>query len=699
MALGDRIDDAETAINTEKTEREAADVALGGRIDDAETAINTEKTEREAADALLSGRIDDAEAAINTEKTEREAADVALGNRIDDAETAINTEKTEREAADVALGNRIDDAETAINTEKTEREAADVVLGGRIDDAETAINTEKTEREAADVALGGRIDDAETAINTEKTEREAADVALGGRIDDAETAINTEKTEREAADVALGGRIDDAETAINTEKTEREAADVALGNRIDDAETAINTEKTEREAADVALGGRIDDAETAINTEKTEREAADNTEKTAREAADVVLGGRIDTEISDRQAADNAEKTAREAADVVLGSRIDTEANTREAADNALDVRVTDLENASGGQTQDITALKNALGGQFDAQTDEWSADLEIATGEGAVNYGNYTVKKVEVALEKIMSNVGSAADLGDEFNDVSATNTVNKNIAAINSKLGDFESLDDSTNFTNGRTTDEGYNVPENVVGVLNNIDKTLGTVHGLTDKLRAVNKYNGNLSDQGTVETHLVAVDTAIGDRSQMNNTTFNGYGNIANKSAAEAITSVASSIGTTADLGDAFNGVSASNTVNKNISSLNSAIGDISTLRQTIYTSDAENITDAIVALDSNMYRLDSEINNLNYRYNKLHREFRTGMASLAAMSAMAPNARAKGDTQLTLGTGAYAGNTAAAIGMYHWINNNLMVNMGVAWGNSSDAVYRMGLTFAW
>ncbi len=351
-----------------------------------------------------------------------------------------------------------------------------------------------------------------------------------------------------------------------------------------------------------------------------------------------------------------------------------------------------------GGQAEDIAALKRALGGSFNDQTGEWTANLEISTGDA--NYGNYTVHKVEVALEKIMSNIGSADDLGESQNGVTVTNTVNKNITALNSTIGSFADLNpNSTNFTNGRPTDEGYNVPENVVGVLNNIDSTLGTVHGLSDKLRAANKYNGNLSDKGTVEEHLTAVDASIGDRSKMNNTTFSGYNNIADMDVAEALTSVASSVGTSADLGSEYNGVSATNTVNKNISSLNSAIGDISSLRQTVYASDAENLTDAISALDSNIYRLDNQVYSLDYRYRKLNKEFRTGMASMAAMTALAPNARAKGDTQLTIGTGSYSGNTAAAIGLYHWISNNIMVNMGVAWGSSTDAVYRMGVTLAW
>jgi long-subunit fatty acid transport protein len=86
-------------------------------------------------------------------------------------------------------------------------------------------------------------------------------------------------------------------------------------------------------------------------------------------------------------------------------------------------------------------------------------------------------------------------------------------------------------------------------------------------------------------------------------------------------------------------------------------------------------------------------------LNYKYKKLRHEFKAGMASMAAMSALAPNARARGNTQLSIGTSAYSNHSAIAVGGFHWVNDNLMFNAGVAWGNSSVAVYRMGMTYAW
>jgi hypothetical protein len=382
--------------------------------------------------------------------------------------------------------------------------------------------------------------------------------------------------------------------------------------------------------------------------------------------------------------------------DDAIGS-VDADGHYIKASKDADGKIVTTMADNIESLDKHLYNTSDALGGNFDETTDKWSADLEVATGEDAVKYGNITVEKVTDALNQIITNVGTKDDLGNEMNGVTSKNSINKNLASINDTIGNFKNLNDSTNITNGKEGDAGYKVPENVIDVLNNIDATLGTVHGLSDKLREAGKYNGNLGD-GTVESHLTAVDASIGNRDNMNNNSFSGYGSIGGKDVASAVTVVASSIGTAEQLGKPMNGVSAENTVNSNIAAVNSAVGDVSGLKETIYASETNNVTDAVRALDSNMYRLDYQVNNLENKYNRLRRDFRIGMASMAAMSAMAPNARADGNTHLTIGTGAYADHTAVAVGAYHWVTNNLMFNAGVAWGDTRDAVYRMGMTYA-
>lgn len=168
LGMSDRIDLLADDLNTEKSNREAGDIA--------------ERNLRTQAVNALGQRID-------TETTNRTNADTALGQRID-------TEASARQSADTALGQRID-------TETSNRTNADAALGGRID-------TETTNRTAADAALDDRVD-AESqarsdADEAETSARQSADAALGGRID-------TEISDRAAADAALNARIDSLESS------------------------------------------------------------------------------------------------------------------------------------------------------------------------------------------------------------------------------------------------------------------------------------------------------------------------------------------------------------------------------------------------------------------------------------------------------------------------------------------------------
>ncbi|MBO4285205.1 MAG: YadA C-terminal domain-containing protein [Alphaproteobacteria bacterium] len=591
----------------------------------------------------------------------------------------VDAEKAAREAADAQIRTDFAAADAA---EKEAREAADAQIRTDFAAADAA---EKAARDAADAQI--RTDFA-AADAAEKEAREAADAQI--RTDFA-AADAAEKAAREAADAQIRTDFAAADAQI---RSDFEAADAALQTQITANADAIAAETTAREQADAALDVRV----TALEDESGEQGEA------IAELQEAVKVQKLDDEGHViKTAGDYVDGLAHTVGENVLlldeaiGS-VDDGHYITASKDESGALQTTVSQNMEALDTQ-LYHTSEALGGGFDEETGVWSADLEVSTEEGSVHYGNFTTQKVTDALEQIITNIGTSDVLGTA-NGVSASNTVNANIAAVNTIIGDFSGLNiTSTNITNGRPTDEGYKVPENVIEVLNNIDATLGTVHGLSDKLREANVYKGNLSDEGTVENHLTAVDRSIGDRSQMNNTTFDGYASIAGKDVASALTSVASNIGSAADLGDEMNGVSSAKTVNANIASVNSVVGDVSNLAHTVYASETSNVTDAIRALDSNIYRLDNQVADLGNKYVKLRKDMRSGMASMSAMSAMAPNSRANGDTQITLGTGLYAGYSAVAFGAYHWLTDNIMLNAGVAWGNSSDTIYRMGVSYTW
>jgi hypothetical protein len=167
-------------------------------------------------------------------------------------------------------------------------------------------------------------------------------------------------------------------------------------------------------------------------------------------------------------------------------------------------------------------------------------------------------------------------------------------------------------------------------------------------------------NLASGTTVDQHLDSLDQAIGDRT-----------NLASLNA---------------DINNATK-----QSVAKGLETAGNKIGDAD-FSSTKYAAGSTDLSSAIRNLDSNIYRIDREVSDLKH-------DFRSGMASMAAMTALVPNARSQGDTSLSLGTGAYEGHTAMAIGGFHYINDNLLLNAGVAWGNSNDVAYRMGVTYSW
>ncbi|MBQ8870474.1 MAG: YadA-like family protein [Alphaproteobacteria bacterium] len=138
-----------------------------------------------------------------------------------------------------------------------------------------------------------------------------------------------------------------------------------------------------------------------------------------------------------------------------------------------------------------------------------------------------------------------------------------------------------------------------------------------------------------------------------------------------------------------------------IETNTSNISALDGKVSTNETNIATN-ATNISNLQASVSSNganLYKLENQVWSLSEDYRQLKRDFNTGRASMAAMTALVPNARASGDTQLSIGTGAYNGHTAIAIGGFHWVNNDVLLNAGVAWGNSQDAVYKAGVTLSW
>ena len=122
------------------------------------------------------------------------------------------------------------------------------------------------------------------------------------------------------------------------------------------------------------------------------------------------------------------------------------------------------------------------------------------------------------------------------------------------------------------------------------------------------------------------------------------------------------------------------------------LDAAIGDVSQFSSGRYVKSATNTSDAIMALDEHLDMTEE-------RVRRVEKEMRGGIASMAAMSALVPNARAAGDTQLAVGVGAYRDHQGIAVGGFHYFNDNILANVGASYGGDKSTVFRAGVTFGW
>ena len=368
------------------------------------------------------------------------------------------------------------------------------------------------------------------------------------------------------------------------------------------------------------------------------------------------------------------------------------------------------LGNGAYSSTKNIAAgdsVTTALG-----KTDAAIGDRSAMTNGNNADYTTSLANKdIASAMTQVASNVGTAAQLSNAYNGVATTQSVNQNLNSLNATIGNINDLNAGTGSTGNAITNGTGTRPTTVVAALNNIDATLGKIHGLKET-STLGSANSNLAAGTTVENHLVSLDNAIGNRNGYTNayniangedtatslnkldnalgsrTYTNGY----NVSDAEDVTTSIDNIDTV--VGDFANVANANGNIGADVATsldnMDAAIGDRH-YASTNYVADGDDLTTAVGALDANLNRVDHDLSKLKHQFN-------SGMASMAAMTALVPNSRSQGNTSLSLGTGAYNGHTAMALGGFHYITDNVLLNAGAAWGNSHDVSYRLGVTWS-
>ena len=554
----------------------------------------------------------------------------------------LNTRLTAAEGEIDSLTADLKRANTTIGENTSAITDLTTNLAGKANAADVYTKTEAdgkflTQSDASSTyATNEKVSSLETSLESNASAIEE----LQGNIKDVSDSVT-------ALDNKLSGQINDITKEGGT-------IDTAVSSAKDELNDTINTTKSELQSNIDEVSGNVADLNEELTNVKSDLEGSISGNLTASKEYTDKAKAELETNIKD---------TKTELQDSIA-------TNTDAILSNAEKI---------GGLTSELENANDAI----DANTSA-IADLESTKADKT---------DLEAVEQGIFDKVYTKEDVYTK-QEVDSTFVTNETLdSTIQNTVGDLSQLGTGNkNHTNG--TD---NAPETIVEAIQNIDQSLGTIHGLADKLG--DRHQGNLAQGTTVEEHLTSLDSAIGNRDKYTNANgSNNYLATAGADISSAISEIASNIGTAEDLGAEQNKVSAGNTVNQNIAAINSAIGNTSKLANTHYISGATNLTDAVAGLDSQIHNLDSRYYQLSSDIDDLRDDFNAGMATMSALTALVPNARATGNTQLSFGTGMYEGEAAMALGGFHWVDDNILLNVGAAWG-SADTAYRMGVTYSW
>ena len=599
-----------------------------------ETVENISGTEitiysQSETDDLLNGKQDKlTDGSIDTTLL---ADDAVTADKIaDDAVTADKIEKNAVGQYHIANGS-VGTAE--IIDSSITKAKLDTNLQASIDQ----VDTNKTAIET----LNGDVNTVGSVANAVSTKQDKLSDAQMNAVNSGITADKVAKYEAYDAKIDAKANADKVYTKDtidakleNIDKNKADATAVSANTEnitnnskaIEKNEAAIN-----KNVSDIATlqTGKADATDVEANKIKIENNANAIDKLNGDKNTNGSVANTVNTAVN--ELADGAVKENTEAIDILNGTGDGSVAKTVADAVNGLaDGAVKENTDKIDQNTQAIATNKTAL----DVLNGDVNKDGSVANiASGYAKTAETNAKTYAKSYTDTL--IGSTDDLVEQ-NGVMELGTVNNNISALNKTIGNITNLNQYTEGSaiGNALTQGGTQSANTVVAALNNIDATLGTIHGLRDKL-ATSGGGTNLASGTTVEQHLTALDSAIGNRSYTS----------------------------------------------------------------TRYISSGSDLSSAVSTLDSNLSRVEGNLDALTRRTQKMHHEMKSGFASLAAMSALVPNARVAGDTQISVGTGHYRGTTGFALGAFHHVNDNILLNAGAAYGGNGSATFKGGLTFGW
>ncbi len=447
------------------------------------------------------------------------------------------------------------------------------------------------------------------------------------------------------------------------------------------------------------IDGTIVNDDIATGTITTDRLASQNVSQFTNDA-----GYQNATQVSDAISSalannGNAYQTANDIAETLGAYSTTEQMNT--AIENAL-ANGTDAYQTASSVAETLEAYST---------TTEMNAAIASNAQNATYTSGNHESGTIGAALDTLTSDVATLNSTVEDLASDVATNTAA--IAALTT--GENSVANQIANNAQNATYDAS-NVTEGSIGAaisqnttdIAEINSVLGTVHGLVESADATttvngDDYHGNLAVGTTVEDHLVALDSAIGD--------MRGFGsnNIATntESVAANLTALDGAIGTT----NTGTHVAATNSVGQNLNSLDTALADaesdIDTLNDQMEvingdentTGSMRNIAksyfDLVTAQDSAL-TLSQANAYTDERIEKLDKNMSSGIASAVALSSVAVSDVRRGEVSVGAGYGYFNGQSAGAFGAAMGISNRWSVNAG-AGISGYDVSFRAGTNY--
>ena len=348
------------------------------------------------------------------------------------------------------------------------------------------------------------------------------------------------------------------------------------------------------------------------------------------------------TNLITTQGTTNATTIAHNAGGVVNGTTIKS---NRDLTTKVEYVNVTANQTAVGNGASTTAANGTAIG-----QNTEVNAAGSTALGHGAVvNVGatnSVALGQNSVATEANTVSVGSVGDERKITNVAKGTNTT------------------DAVNV--GQLTAVGSQVDTNTRGISSNS----GRISANTQRIGAV--------EQRIQYIHIDQSTTALGK---------------------DAVATPAASIalGKSAEVQDGAQGSVAIGAHAK----VNQGVQNAVAIGQYSVATESNTFSVGSDALKRRVVNVADGINDYDavnmHQFNGLERKMSGIGAMNSAMSALVPNQRVTSDTQLSVGLGYYDSEAAIAGGMFHYINDDVLLNAGVSYSRESGTAGRAGVTW--